>query len=75
MLRCQEAIGLVDTGRAMSQENVEVVRRGYEAFAEGDLETVLGLLDSELISEEGEQTLDTPGTYYGPGDSWTWSLA
>ena len=57
---------LRDTGRAMSQENVEIVRRGYEAFAEGDIETVLGLLDSELISEEGEQTLDTPGTYHGP---------
>jgi ketosteroid isomerase-like protein len=50
----------------MSQANVEVVRSGYEAFAEGDIERVLGLLDSELISEEGEQTLDTPGTYYGP---------
>jgi ketosteroid isomerase-like protein len=49
----------------MSQENVDLLRRGYEAFAEGDMETVLGLLDSNLVSEEGEQTLDTPGTYYG----------
>jgi len=50
----------------MSQENVEVARRGYEAFAQGDLETVLGLLAPELISEEAEQTLDTPATYHGP---------
>jgi ketosteroid isomerase-like protein len=29
----------------MSQDNVEVVRRGYEAFARGDVEDVLDLVD------------------------------
>jgi ketosteroid isomerase-like protein len=29
----------------MSEENVEIVRRGYEAFAEGDIQTVLRLIE------------------------------
>ena len=33
----------------MSQENVELVRRGYELFAEGNLESV-----TDLISDEAE---------------------
>jgi uncharacterized protein len=33
----------------MSQENVEVVRRGYELFSEGNLESV-----TDLISDEAE---------------------
>src|SRR5215217_3504576 len=32
----------------MSQENVENVRRGYEAFARGDLDAVLERLDSAV---------------------------
>src|SRR5215216_1993265 len=32
----------------MSQENVENVRRGYEAFARGDLDAVLERLDSDV---------------------------
>lgn len=32
----------------MSRENVEQVRRGYEAFARGDLEAVLELLDPDV---------------------------
>jgi ketosteroid isomerase-like protein len=32
----------------MSQENLELARRGYEAFARGDLEAVLALLDSAI---------------------------
>jgi ketosteroid isomerase-like protein len=32
----------------MSQENVELVRRGYEAFARGDIEAVLELLDPDV---------------------------
>jgi len=34
----------------MSQENVEVVRRAYEAFALGDLKTVLDQLDATVVS-------------------------
>jgi uncharacterized protein len=32
----------------MSQENVEIVRGGYEAFARGDLDYVLERLDTEV---------------------------
>jgi ketosteroid isomerase-like protein len=31
----------------MSQENVELVRRGYEAFERGEMEAVLSLLDPD----------------------------
>jgi uncharacterized protein len=34
----------------MSQENVEVVRTAYDAFARGDLPTVLGQLDPAVVS-------------------------
>lgn len=30
-----------DTARAMSEENVEILRRGFEAFGRGDIEAVL----------------------------------
>ena len=49
----------------MSQENVELVRGGYEAFAEGDTDTVLSLLDPDITLEERERTLDTPSIYHG----------
>ena len=32
----------------MSQENVEVIRAGYEAFARGDVDAVLSGLDPEI---------------------------
>ncbi len=32
----------------MSQENVELIRGGYEAFARGDVDAVLGRLDPEI---------------------------
>ena len=32
----------------MSRENVEVVRRGYEAFIRGDVEGVLELMDADV---------------------------
>ena len=32
----------------MSQENVEIVRRAYEAFNQGDLEGLLGFVDPEI---------------------------
>jgi uncharacterized protein len=38
----------------MSKENVEIVRRGYEAFDRGDIQTVLSLMDPEV-----ETRLDT----------------
>jgi ketosteroid isomerase-like protein len=32
----------------MSEENVEIVRRGYKAFSDADLETLLNLMDPEI---------------------------
>jgi uncharacterized protein len=32
----------------MSQENLEIVRSGYEAFARGDIEGVLEIMDPEV---------------------------
>ena len=32
----------------MSQEDVEIVRSGYEAFARGDIEGVLEIMDPEV---------------------------
>jgi ketosteroid isomerase-like protein len=33
----------------MSQENVEIVRGGYEAFARGDVEGVLEIMDPDVV--------------------------
>jgi ketosteroid isomerase-like protein len=49
-----------------SERNVERVRRGYAAFASGDIETVRAFLDPKVTFEEGESTLDTPAIYHGP---------
>ena len=37
-----------DTGRAMSQENVELVRGSFEAYLRGDRETALAGFDPEV---------------------------
>jgi uncharacterized protein len=53
----------------MSQANVEVVRRGYELFAAGDLEgvSVLFSTDAELADSGGLGLADTAaGTWLGP---------
>ena len=39
-----------DTARAMSQENVEMVRRAHEAYERGDLTEMVKDLDPEMIS-------------------------
>ena len=33
----------------MSQENVEIVRAAFDAFSRGDMETLLGLMDPEIV--------------------------
>jgi ketosteroid isomerase-like protein len=49
----------------MSEENVEIVRRGYEAFREGGIEAVAELLDPDI---EWIPPREAPqaGTYRGP---------
>jgi uncharacterized protein len=53
----------------MSRENVEIVRRGYELYEVGDLESVAGLFsdDAELADAGGLGVAGTAaGTRYGP---------
>ena len=40
-----------DTARAMSQENVERVRAGFEAHNRGDLDALVELYDPEAVFE------------------------
>lgn len=47
----------------MSQENVEFVRRGYEAYARGDLAALLADLDPEVITYRREPD---GATFRGP---------
>ena len=37
-----------DTGRAMSRENVEIVRGAYEAFERGDYDAARGMLSPDI---------------------------
>jgi uncharacterized protein len=39
----------------MSQENVEMVRQGYEAFNRGDVEWMIRHLDSEIVWEDAAE--------------------
>ena len=38
----------------MSQENVEIVRRGYEAYARGDMAAMLADLDPDMVTYREE---------------------
>ena len=49
----------------MSRKNVEVVRQGLEAFAEGDLEAVFAASDPGIELEVSDAYFDAPRTYHG----------
>jgi ketosteroid isomerase-like protein len=49
----------------MSQENVEIVRRGHEAFERGDVTAMLELVDPEIVSYVAVPLVD-PGEHHGP---------
>ena len=53
----------------MSQENVEIVRRAYAAFSEGNLGPVLAALDPDLEWNASDVFFDQPRTYH---DRQTW---
>jgi len=54
-------------GIGMSQQNIEVVKRGYEAFSDGDVETVMSVFDDNLEwVQPGESTIS--GIYRGKGE-------
>ncbi len=48
----------------MSQENVEVVRRGYDAFNRGDIEGVIETVGAEVRCDMSERVFN-PGVYEG----------
>ena len=51
----------------MSQQNIEVVKRGYEAFSAGDVETVMNQFDDNLEwVQPGESTIS--GIYRCKGE-------
>jgi ketosteroid isomerase-like protein len=45
---CSELSLLRDTWRAVSEETLELARRGYAAWSTGDLETMLSTLDEDV---------------------------
>ena len=49
----------------MSAENVEIVRSGLEAFAEGRLEAVFAVCDPGIELEVSDAYFDAPRTYRG----------
>jgi len=49
----------------MSQDNVEIVRGGFEAWEANDLAGVLALFDDDLVTRRLEPMPD-PGTWHGP---------
>ena len=49
----------------MSQENVEVVRRGFEAWEGDDFGGLLALMDDDLVTRRLAPMPD-PGTWHGP---------
>lgn len=49
----------------MSAENLDIMRRGYEAFNRGDIDTVLGLMDENIEWHEPE-VAPYGGTHRGP---------
>lgn len=49
----------------MSQANVELIRRGYRAFGEGDVETVLEVLHPELEAHDHGAVPDVATTHHG----------
>jgi ketosteroid isomerase-like protein len=50
-----------------TERNIEVIRRGYEAFAAGDVDTVMSLFDDDLEwVQPGNSAVS--GTYHGKAE-------
>jgi len=49
----------------MSQEDIELLRRGYDALQRGDIAGVIAVLDPEIVATDHDETLDTPKEYRG----------
>ena len=49
------------------ERNIELVKKGYEAFAAGDMETVMSVYDDDIEwVQPGESAIS--GTYHGKGE-------
>jgi uncharacterized protein len=49
------------------EKNIELVKKGYEAFSAGDVETVMSLFDDHIEwVQPGDSTIS--GTYQGKGE-------
>jgi uncharacterized protein len=49
------------------EQNVEAIKKGYDAFAAGDIETVMSLFDDNIEwVQPGESAIS--GTYHGKGE-------
>jgi|SRR6202022_2131732 len=49
------------------EQNVEVIKKGYDAFAAGDIEKVMSLFDDNIEwVQPGESAIS--GTYHGKGE-------
>ena len=55
----------VDTARAMSQENVEIVRRYYEAYAQGGFDPWMEYWSDDLDHRPAKDGIDDPGPIRG----------
>lgn len=49
------------------QDNIELVKRGYEAFANGDMDTVMALFDDNIEWVQPGNSMIS-GTYHGKGE-------
>ena len=51
----------------MSEENVNIMRQGYDAFNRGDIDAVMGIMDPEIEWREPDvEGLPDRGTHHGP---------
>jgi ketosteroid isomerase-like protein len=57
-----------DTWRAMSQENVEVVRLAYAAISEGDFDALADLMDPDCVLDFSRSIGPQRGVYRGHGE-------
>jgi ketosteroid isomerase-like protein len=54
-----------DTARAMSEENVEIVRNGFAAFERGDMEALLRLADEDIVITQPSDVPGLPAQQHG----------
>jgi uncharacterized protein len=49
------------------EENIEVIKKGYDAFTTGDMETMMSLFDDNIEwVQPGDSAIS--GTYHGKGE-------